>query len=440
MRGKSLLRAALDPGLLVRAMLGSLAWPFRRLKHALRGGRPPGLRWAEDGPPAGATERRADVAGSGPYVLFTGLGFGEFVMIERVANALRAQRPDVRIGVALRHRRAVEHVRDRLPDLDVSWWPPDGLHAVLRLLDARRPDVVTLIEGYRQPFLVVGAARYGARIALLNGRLRDRSSFHNPFLTPGVRWLFRAYAAMAMREPESVAVVRPFVRASCDLLASGDLKLDFVPPVLDRDQLRGLERWLASDLPLVAAGSTDSVEEEAMVLAAFARTHATVPCRLLLAPRHPEGIDDLIALLKRTGLAFSRRSEKETPNADVLLLDTQGELATAYRPCVAAYVGGSYGARSNGHNPIEPLAWGVPVAYGVRRGHFESIQRLVEEAGAATRVEGEADLAAFWLRFLRDSDERERIGASGRNLVERSRGAVARTAEMLARLLDDPEL
>ena len=381
-----------------------------------------------------ATE--ATLALPGPHVVFTGLGLGEFAMIQRVVEALRHRRPDVKVSVALRHRRAIEHVRERYPALNVSWWPHDGLFPILRWLRSQRPDVVTLIEGYRQPFLVVGAARSGAKVALLNGRLRDRRSFHRPLSRPSHRWLFRAYRAMAMRESESIEILRPLVSPGCDLFASGDLKTDYTVPSLTEPHREALFRWLASEVPIVGAGSTDNVAEERMVLDAFLRTRKKVSCRLLLAPRHASEIADLVEALGEKGLTFSRRQGEAREGADVLLLDSQGELANAYEACVAAYVGGSYAEGGNGHNPIEPLALGVPVAYGVRRGHFEAIQRLVEEAGVAIRVEDADALSEFWLLYLRDAEERARIGNLGKRLVERSRGAVERTVEMLVRLLD----
>ena len=425
--------------LLLRALWGGLAWPFVRLKRLFRNDRSHDPRWAEDAPPSMPIDRRATeatLALPGPHIVFTGLGLGEFAMIQRVVEALRHRRPDVKVSVALRHHHAIEHVRERYPALNVSWWPQDGLFPILRWLRSQRPDVVTLIEGYRQPFLVVGAARSGAKVALLNGRLRDRRSFHRPLSRPSHRWLFRAYRAMAMREHESIEILRPLVSAECDLLASGDLKTDYTVPLLDEAHREDLLRWLASDVPLVGAGSTDNVAEERMVLDAFLRTRREVPCRLLLAPRHPSALADLLDALGERGLTFSRRRGETREGADVLLLDSQGELANAYGGCVAAYVGGSYAEGGNGHNPVEPLALGVPVAFGPQKGHFEAIQRLVEEAGVAIRVADADALSQFWLAYLRDAEARERIGALGINLVERSRGAVERTVAMLIRLID----
>jgi 3-deoxy-D-manno-octulosonic-acid transferase len=121
-----------------------------------------------------------------------------------------------------------------------------------------------------------------------------------------------------------------------------------------------------------------------------------------------------------------------------MLLDTLGELTTAYGACAAAYVGGSYTEGKGGHNVMEPLLSRVPVAYGRVRGHFEALQRLCEQHGVSARIADADELAAFFTLHLTDADERERVGAEGRRVIEASRGAVARTVDMLLPLLDRP--
>lgn len=375
----------------------------------------------------------------GPHVVLTGVGYGEFVMLKRVIDGLLAARPDAKISVALRDNAAIAHVRARYPELNVSWWPEDRFFGILHWLGSQRPDLLVLIEGHRQPLLIAGASRYGARVALLNGRLRDRASFHHPIFRHRHRWYFRGYSALALQAAPSVEAIRDLVDPTCDLVVSGDIKTDFRASVLSAEREAELWAWLESDVPLVAAGSTDNLEEERMVLAAFRKVRAEVPCRLLLAPRHPGDLPGLPEAIEECGLSFARRSAGDHPPVDVLLLDTQGELANAYGRCVAAYVGGSFSPGGTGHNPIEPLAAGVPVAYGRERSHFAAIQAMIEETGVGTRIAGEDDLAAFWLRFLHDSGERARVGEAAARLLEAHRGAVDRSVAMLVRLLPPRE-
>src|SRR5205823_9143986 len=103
---------------------------------------------------------------------------------------------------------------------------------------------------------------------------------------------------------------------------------------------------LAPEAPLIIAASTHSPEEK-WVLEAFRevwkRSGNNLP-RLMIAPRHPERFDEVAALIKGSGFAWVRRSEKESARdkaAEIILLDSIGELRSAYPLAELVFVGGS---------------------------------------------------------------------------------------------------
>lgn len=430
-------RVLRDPGLLLWSLGHTVAWPYRKAKDrrewVKRHRRPAPLGWPAV--PIDAKATSAVLSRPGPHLVFVGNGMGEFNMIRRVVETLCEIRPGVKISFALRNNDSIDFVRDRYPGQNVSYWARDGLWNSLRWLASQRPDVVVLTEAYRQPAMVRASSAYGARVMLMNGRCRYRKSFRSPLRRPYYRWLFGGFDAMGMQSEEfrkNASLVAPPL---CDLQTTGDLKTDVRTPALPPDQKSSMERWLDSDLPIVGAGSTENLIEERMVLAAFLRARMAHPCRLLLAPRLSRIEPALLDAIQEAGLTVSRRS-KDAGSADVLLLDTMFELSTAYQACAAAYVGGGYTELGGGHNVMEPFLWKVPVAYGPRRGNFEAVQLLVEEHGVGSRISNDAELAAFWVRFLGDPVERARVGEVGYDLLEKSRGAAARTAAMIVELLD----
>lgn len=433
-------RAALDPRLLAWTAYRALAWPVLRGQRLLRQSRgkaspikPP--RTGEPNPPL------TDDSRSGPRVVFDGAGLGEFVMLKRVADELQRRRPDCVVSYAMRDGEAVDAVRAIHPELDVSWLHDEDYGLVLRWLAEHRPDVLVLSENYRYPTLLGAATAFGTRAFLMNGRRRPRRVLRNRVLSWHHRWMIGMLSAMGMQSEVYASTARALARPTCDIQVTGDIKTDArVAPLLPEREA-DLLRWLDSDLPLVAAGSTDGLEEDAMVVAAFKRAREIAPCRLLLAPRRTTWMAELLELLRREGLTVRTRSQGDAgdSSADVLLLDSQGELSNAYRATTAAYVGGSYLKDGGGHNVMEPIAWGVPVAYGMERGHFDAIQRLVERSHVGTRVEGAEALVEFWKEFLLDSDERARVRAITRRFMDENRGAVERTVTMLIRLLELPE-
>ena len=370
-------------------------------------------------------------------VVFVGAGPGELTMIDRLVESIQARRPDLTLGICLRAIDTLLALRTERPGRRLSIWPFDVLPPVARWLRSERPELLVFVDHSFYTTLACGAVRSGAGLAIVNGRSRParRARFRDRLRLPVQRWQFKGARLMGMIGSEGANRVRPLVPGGCEIVETGSLKADLRRRELPETTRLDLEAWLLPDeVPLVAVGSTTDPEEEAMVLDAFIATRAQTPCRLLMAPRDVRRCGSTRELIAGRGLSLSRRSAREGI-ADILLLDTFGELATAYSSCWAAYVGGFW-CGGGGHNVLEPLAAAIPVAYGPKPGSFDAERRIAESAGAGFPVDGADELSAFWLRFLRDDAERERIGLAGKRVLDENRGAVERTVDALLGVLD----
>jgi len=178
--------------------------------------------------------------------------------------------------------------------------------------------------------------------------------------------------------------------------------------------------------------------EESAVLGAFAKSKSAMPSALLvLAPRHPERFTEVERLARDAGFVTARRSElpiDAEPRADVVVLDTLGELAQLYQVGTAVFVGGSledYG----GHNILEPAIFGKPIVFGPHMQNFKEIADAFLSNDAAIQVQTERELNAVLLALVTDPVRRARLGAAARALVEANRGAKARTLLVIGELL-----
>ncbi len=126
--------------------------------------------------------------------------------------------------------------------------------------------------------------------------------------------------------------------------------------------------------------------------------------------------------------------EGGTDGADVVLLDSLGELAGLYRTAAGAFIGGTL-LPTGGHNPLEPARFGVPVAVGPSMDNFRDMAEQFDQARAWRRVKDAAELAATWGQWIADPAAAREQGERGLRLIEENRGALARTIEMLAPLL-----
>jgi 3-deoxy-D-manno-octulosonic-acid transferase len=193
----------------------------------------------------------------------------------------------------------------------------------------------------------------------------------------------------------------------------------------------------------LVAGSTWP-EDESVVLEAYAGVLARHPsARLILVPHEPtEGhLAEAERTAARLGLPAALRLSRAQGPAPLLLVDRVGVLARLYGAGTMAYVGGGFG-RAGLHSVLEPAAWGVPVAFGPGWRESRDAAALLE-AGAGRSLGSDRggaveELVGVWGGWIERDGERRTAGDAGRALVERGRGASARSAELLAGFISSP--
>ena len=176
-----------------------------------------------------------------------------------------------------------------------------------------------------------------------------------------------------------------------------------------------------------------------MLLQAWPRVVAACPeARMVLAPRHPDRFTLVAALLKSSGLPWTRRSEwatdtRELAPGSVFLLDSIGELASVYSLATIAVVGGSF-VPAGGHNPLEPAQFAVPVVMGPNYTNFRAIVETLRAENAVS-IAREHELQNTLIDMLTHPEEAARIGGRAQVVFERESGATDRAVEALLQLL-----
>ncbi len=321
---------------------------------------------------------------------------------------------------------------DRLP---VFPCPIDLPGPVSRVFEVARPRLLVLVETELWPEMLHQAGLRDVPVAVINARLSPGSFAGYRRVAGRLRKLL-APLAMVLARTEADAERFAGLNVPRErIVVSGNVKYD-----LQADQ-RPLEwedeiRRVAGDRSILVAGSTME-GEEAQILDAMADLDAngSTPF-LILAPRHPERFDTVAQLLADRGLVSSRRSSGDAipSDADAFLIDTIGELARSYRLATLAFIGGSL-VPTGGHNPLEPAVWGVPVLSGPHVFNFDEVYDEMTEAGGARLVEDGAELRVAMAAWLDEPDFAIAAGNAGREVVERNRGATARTVSALVELV-----
>jgi 3-deoxy-D-manno-octulosonic-acid transferase len=324
----------------------------------------------------------------------------------------------------------------RLPGKRFVFFPLDFGWAVRRALDRIRPRAVLLTETELWPIFIRACGQRGVPVIVVNGRISPRSYPRYRRVRFWFGRVLQGVRIFCMQTPEDAARVRDLGAPAERVHVVGNLKFDLAG---DEDPAEGTRvramLGLAPDRPVLVAGSTHKGEEPP-VLEAFRRARTTIPdLALIVAPRHPERLDEVAGLLREAGLTWVRRSQAPAPDGTaVILVDTMGELARLYAAGTVVYVGGSL-VPIGGHNVLEPAAHGRPVLFGPHMGNFAEMARLFREQGAGLEVHDGASMAAETLRLLGDPAEARRMGEAGRRIVATHRGAAQRTVALLEGVL-----
>ena len=123
------------------------------------------------------------------------------------------------------------------------------------------------------------------------------------------------------------------------------------------------------------------------------------------------------------------------PKADVLLLDTMGELQTAYGVGTLVFVGGSF-VKRGGQNILEPAGQGRPVLFGPYMMNFrDSVEVLLGRGGL--QVHSPAQLQQVAKELLERPEEIAQLGEMARTAVQKARGASPRNAHAILQLAKD---
>jgi 3-deoxy-D-manno-octulosonic-acid transferase len=356
-------------------------------------------------------------------------------------------------GMALARKKYAGHTAFYCP-LDFTW----AVNAAMRRI---RPDVLVLAELELWPNLLWAARRHGARVAVINGRLSQKS-FQG---YRRVRWLLSRMLSridvLAMQNKTYAERFGALGARPETVHVTGSMKYDGAQTDRENSATRRLAELagITSDDVVFLAGSTQE-PEESIALDVFRRLSPDWPrLRLIIVPRHPERFESVAQMLDASGVAWQRRTKLEhgrkgeaekgrqlpspllpfspsplllppVPPARVLLVDVVGELGAWWGTAHIAFVGGSLGDRG-GQNMIEPAAYGAAVSFGPNTGNFRDIVAALLDRAAAVVVEDKEQLLAFVRDCLLNPSVADALGRRAAELVRKQLGATDRTFQLL---------
>ena len=384
-----------------------------------------------------------------PAIWLHAVSVGETLAAKPLLAALRQRFPNHRLVISTTTLTGQAVARERVTEADaVCYFPFDWRFTVRRALDAVQPEIIVLMESELWPNFLIECRERKIPTIVVNGRISDRSFPRSQKLGVFIRKLYALVTKFLMQSSLDAERAIKLGATVEQVSVSGNLKYDINDSSESAklaETARQLNEAFALDrAPLIVAGSTGEGEEQ-ILLSAFKQLRAAEPdIRLLIAPRHPERFNAVAELLKATNQNFARRSANSAAiNADLILLDSIGELAAIYRFASAVFVGGSL-VPVGGHNILEPALFAKPIIVGPHMQNFREItaeflrREAVIQLSATDANEQVRELCRTLAELLNDKNLAARLGANARQAIEDNRGATARTIAAIAELIEHP--
>ena len=375
-----------------------------------------------------------------PRIWVHAASVGEIEAIRPVANGLLERYPGAVMAITAMTSAGREAASRRIPGA-AAWMlaPLDNQRAVRSFLERVRPSVVLITETEIWPNYFIESARAGAAIAVVNGRMSERSL--RRYLR--ARGLFEdALGKATLILTQSHADARRYEQfgLAAKVVVTGNTKIEAeqADPA-NEEPIRPALLAFAPGRKILIAGST-AAGEDAVIAGAYRELRKEFPgLALVIAPRHLERTPEVENALRAAALDYVRASRLDSSSAardaDVLILDTMGELRSFYRRGSIAFVGGSLVPGRGGQNPAEPALVAVPVLIGPYHENQQQIVSSLVSSGGARIVRDARDIVSETSKWLGDDAARQRSGASARASVSRGSGGARSVLKQLEGLI-----
>jgi 3-deoxy-D-manno-octulosonic-acid transferase len=365
---------------------------------------------------------------------------GEAQSAARLTTRIKERFPDRKILLSTFTITGREIARQRVANVDgVIFFPFDHPWFVRRALSFFDPCLLVFLETEIWPNVLRSAYLRGIPTLLLSGRLSRHAFRRYRLFRRFFHAVIRQFTALGIQNEENAERFILLGASPEKVSITGNLKLGPLQQG-DRSERAGktaLGLTGKEHRQILVAGSTHHGEEE-VLLDVFLFLKPRFPDLLMvLAPRHPNRFREVERLLQKKSIAYEKKSQmngRHGMRADVIFLDTLGDLSATYAFADIAFVGGSL-VDVGGHNVIEPARWGKPVLFGPYMANFAEIAGELKAKGCGIEVKGREDLIQVISMLLTDREKALKIGDLACGVVREDRGVVENSLALVDRYM-----
>ncbi|MFL6467874.1 MAG: 3-deoxy-D-manno-octulosonic acid transferase, partial [Pyrinomonadaceae bacterium] len=354
-------------------------------------------------------------------------------LVERLREAFR----DHRLVISTTTKTGHELARNVFADSAdaVFYFPFDWKFSVRRSLENYKPSLILLMETEIWPRFIREAKKSGAKVAIVNGRLSEKSFYRYSKIRTFISCVLGDVDQALMQGEQDANRIVALGLDQDKAAVTGNLKFDHSIDTTESELTEEFCRRFGIDgkRPLIVAASTHEPEEQWILesLDGIGQDY-----RLLIAPRHPNRFEDVSKLLESRNQQYVRRSNSRSgadQNADVILFDSIGELRSIFPLADIVFMGGSL-IPHGGQSVLEPAAAGRAIVTGPFTSNFEAVVKeflkhdaLIQTPEVQQAFQIAERLKLEFAALLSDPDRRQTLGENASDVMAANRGAALKT-------------
>ena len=348
---------------------------------------------------------------------------GEFEQGRPLLEEIKKNNPDHKILLTFFSPSGYE-VRKNYHHADaVFYLPMDGKANAQNFISIIQPSLVLWVKYEYWFYYLTELKRKNIPVILISAVFRKTQPF---FKWYGAMWkqILHSFSKIFVQNAESVSMLQTIGFAQ-NTVVTGDTRFDRVlDNAKNQSTLPDVLLNFVNNSKVIIAGSTWEEDEEELVH--YANTNKDI--KFIIAPHEidDERIADVQKLFKDS-IIFSQL--KDNTQAQVVIIDNIGMLASMYKLADVAYIGGGFN-ESGIHNILEAAVFGKPIIFGPVYEKFVEAIQLVD-AGGAFSITNALELEKLLDALLKDKVLLANTGAICKTYVQENAGATNKIMEYL---------
>ncbi len=356
---------------------------------------------------------------------------GEAQSMLSLINLILDQMPQAHILVTSVTVTSAQLLADRLPDRAFHQFSPiDHPGWVRHFLDHWKPDIVLWAESELWPNTLNLLSKRHVPVALLNAHMSP-GSFKNWSRAKQMSRDMLSVFTIIMAQTQDDAD-RYLQLGGRSVVLTENLKYAASPLPCDTNDLKALQNAIGHRAVWLYASTHDGEEELAVEI--HAKLVQKFPSLLtIIAPRHPNRRDEIAGKIPAANTLFRGEDKKlPTPETQIYVADTLGEMGLLYRSAGLACIGRSFSRDGGGgHNPIEPALLECAILSGPDVHNLALIYEEMSRAGAAIIAETPDKLEKTLSDLLSSPARLKELQESGYAFADRKARSLTQIVEEL---------